>query len=236
MVNLLTSKETIVRPTVEDILSGAVENPKSILIQTSIAGGKERAGVTLTSKWIVRSKSKKVFFLDGLAETRFSQVPIESHDITDRHLREVRRVACAIFGLKRFDGIELFDIFHGDNLFWIESKEQVFMEERDAVLWCVLEKKNELIEHIQTYPLKIEMVFSSEEQRKVIRDAQKNSARLWTRIHHLVLQVESGINAINSLNTIHGRGINSFDLDRLWGISRETEEIPVTLKKIFSDE
>ena len=76
----MTGNDTIVRPTVEQVLAGTAESYESIQVQTSIAGGKEGTGVTITTEWMIRMKSKRVLFLGGWAETRVSRFPIEPLD------------------------------------------------------------------------------------------------------------------------------------------------------------
>jgi len=230
----LTENDTIVRPTVEQVLSGKVENYESIQAQTSIAGGKEGTGITMTSEWMIQMKSKRILFLGGWAETRVSRFPIEPMDVPDRHIREIRRVARAIFEVKRFDGIELFDSYPGEKMSWIESKKMSFVEKRDAVLWCALEGYHDSTEDIKTFSLNnLEEGLQPQNYTRAKSNAQKNSAQVWNSVFHLILQMDSGHKATETLQDLQGKGIERIDLERFWLRLHDTDELPVYLKNLF---
>ena len=139
--------------------------------------------------------------------------------------------------MKRFDGIELFDSYPGDKLSWIESKKMSFVEERDAVLWCTLNGHHESSEDIKTYSLSIlEESLQPQNYVRAKSDAQKNSAKVWNRVFHLILQMESGHRATKTLQELRSRGITRLDIESFWVRLHDTDELPVYLKRLFPDE
>ena len=233
----MTRKDTTIEPTVAQIQSGKIKKPKSIRVQSSLAGGKHKQGIAIISEWLVVYGSKNVFFLSGNIVTRYNKVPLLSIDVPDRHLREVRKVANAIFDQKRFDGIELFDLIRGDRIFVVEMENKAFVTERDAVLWCILENKTALIDSINVLLLApFQHHPASKEFRELIKETQLNSATLWANVLHLLFQVESGINAIAIFQSLLKKGLTIDELESLWLRTYEDEKIPSAIKNILTQE
>ncbi len=232
----MTGEKTIIEPSVEQIKSGEVKNPKSIRVQTSLAGGRHKPGIVISTEWSVVYGSKKVFYLSGQIETRLNKVPLLSIDVPDQHLREVRKVARVIFDLKRFDGIELFEQFIGDQLFMTDLEQKWFIDERDLVFWRILEKPETLYHKIHSFTMeRLEKEISPNRLKEVIADAQVNSNELWTRILYLLNQADSGINALEILGSLKGGGLAIQDLEQLWIRIHEKREFPANIRNFLTE-
>lgn len=240
----MTISRLTTKPTLEDIKSGLIRSPESIHVQSGLMRGQQqKLGILVLSDWHVDYQEKQVRFQSGYIVVQTEKIPIPAMDIPDRHLRAVRRIAAAVFNVKRFYGLRLYDRPVDDIIFHIQWKnprvetinreEHVFLISReDAVLWCQLNpESNATPEDIE--PMRIERVrsrfFPSETRHAIIRRAQKACAALETELLRLLLQASTGSGAIERLKTLKSRGIDLGTLEHIWQKYKQ-QELPETVR------
>lgn len=189
----MTGEEIVVRPTAEEVRSGRVSQPDTIYIQSNLARGDEpRTGILISSDWVVDYDWKQVRFISGILIVYSEKIPISVVQVPDRHKRAVRRVAGAIFKVKRFTGLVLYHEPQDDTLFVVPWKSDnvtslnpqddvLLISRSDAILWCLLNPESGAsvgdISAMTVDRVRVELL-PGESRHGVTRAAQKNSAAL----------------------------------------------------------
>ena len=106
--------------------------------------------------------------------------PILPFQIPESHLRAVRKVTAAVFGVKRFRGVvRLYEKYHGDTLYYVthEDKRILLTDREDAKLWGV---ENDCISpKVQQVSLDVvTTLYPGNTLQDVITMAQRNSLTL----------------------------------------------------------
>ena len=213
-------------PTVNDINSGTDPFPKTIHIESVLAKGSgNRVGIIIESKWRVDSEKRSINLVCANLVARLGKTPLTPFDVPDRHLRAARKVGAAIFEVKRFDNLQLFEIPDSKSLYLAkrEGEKKTFVRASDAKLWLSQLRKSEA--HIEILPKSAE--------KATIREAQQNSAAMRSEMLKLLIQTVTGISAMKRIRTLLKRGIKPTILEDIWNEAHEHRQTPESLKSIL---
>ncbi|TFG06108.1 hypothetical protein EU538_10780 [Candidatus Thorarchaeota archaeon] len=240
----------VVRPTVEEVRNGRVSQPDTIYIQSNLARGHEpRTGILISSDWMVDYDRKQVRFTAGNLIVYSEKIPISVVQVPDRHKRMVRRVAGAIFDVKRFTGLVLYHEPQDDTLFVVPWKsdnitslnppdDALLISRSDAILWCLLNPESGAresdISRTTVDRVRRELL-PGETRHGVIRIAQKNSAALSAQLMRLLLQAHTGIGAVDRLKTLMIRGLQTAAMERVWR-EHKRQDLPKSLRRALRPE
>ncbi len=241
----MTGEEMVVRPTVEEVRSGRVSQPDTIYVQSLLARGQEpRTGILIASDWMVDYNRKQVRFTAGNLIVYSEKIPVSVVQVPDRHKRAVRRVAGAIFDVKRFTGLVLYDEPQDDTLCVVPWKSDnptslntpdviLFISRSAAVLWCLLNPESGAsvadISPMTVDRIRTELL-PGETRHGVIRIAQENSAALSAELMRLLLQAHTGVGALGRLRTLMNRGLGNAMMERIWRKYKK-QDLPKSLRR-----
>jgi hypothetical protein len=241
----MTGEEMVVRPTVEEVRNGRVSQPETIYVQSNLARGDEpRTGILISSDWMVDYERKQVRFTAGNLVVYSEKIPISVVQVPDRHKRAVRRVAGAIFKVKRFTGLVLYHEPQDDTLFVVPWKsdnitslnppdDALLISRSDAILWCLLNPESGARESdisCTTVDRVRRELLPGETRHGVIRIAQKNSAALSAELMRLLLQAHSGVGSLNRLSTLMHRGLRTAIMENVWKQYKK-QDFPKSLRR-----
>lgn len=240
----------VVRPTVEEVRSGRVSQPDTVYVQSLLARGHEpRTGILLSSDWVVDYNRKQVQFTAGNLIVYSEKIPISVVQVPDRHKRAVRRVAGAIFDVKRFTGLVLYHEPQDDTLFVVPWKSDnltplnppgviLLLSQSDAILWCLFNPESGAsvadISSMTVDRVRTEFL-PGETRHGVIRTAQKNSAALSAELMRLLLQAHTGVGALDRLRTLMNRGLGNAMMEGVWRQYKD-QDLPKSLRRALSFE
>jgi hypothetical protein len=172
--------KTLVTPTFEQVKSGRIRKPKDIhVITTWKSLHSEVLKFEFHTHWKIDYSYDELHFQRGYISTFLLIEPVLPSNTPDRHLRAARKVAAAVFGLKRFNRpVRWYEQFRGSSLFLASHKKEriLLVDKDDALLWGLKVKGNP-----EVYEMTIDEAakkFPNKTQQEVIELAQENSMRM----------------------------------------------------------
>lgn len=95
-------------PSLDDIEQFRELETKTIYIKSPIMRG--MAGLLIESVWRVDYTDKSIHLLNSNLVSHYEKVPLTPFDIPDRHLRFARKIGAALFKVRRFNKLVLFEM------------------------------------------------------------------------------------------------------------------------------
>lgn len=175
-----SDSRTLVIPTLEQVKSGKIKRPNEIHVVTIWSTlHSEIMKMELHTHWKIDHSYGELHFQRGCISSFLLVEPILPSKTPNRHLRAARRVAAAVFGLKRFNRtVRMYEQFGGETLVLAShKKDRVLLADKDdALLWSLeIQATPEVYEIAIKDALKM---FPNKTQQEVIELAQETSMRL----------------------------------------------------------
>lgn len=193
---------------------------KTIYIKSPIMRG--WAELLIESVWRVGYSDSSIRFLNANLISRFEKIPLTPFEIPDRHLRSARRIGAALFGVKRFDRLVLFEMTDPSTGYAVtrDDEARVFTTRVDAKLHTI---QREGGGEIGTKTL----------TKYTARNAQRNSAGIRVKMLRLMTQAMTGVGAIERIKTLKKRGADPKELEKIWCDTHDRNDIPAVLRSIL---
>jgi len=197
---------------------------REIYIESTLIRGKRgKRGLLIESVWQVNYDTRSIHLTTTNLISHVEKTPLTPFDIPDRHLRSARRIGAALFDLKRFDNLILFEITDSPTVYSATRNEEtrLFTELSDATLWSVQKREECTIKK------------RSVTKKSTSKSALRNSASIRADMLKLMLQAVTGLSAIERIRTLLERGADLKDLEKIWRDTHGGDIIPDVLRTIL---
>ena len=207
-------------PSLEDIEKFRELETKTIYIKSPIMRG--MAGLLIESAWRVDYTDKSIHLLNSNLVSHYEKVPLTPFDIPDRHLRFTRKIGAALFKVKRFNRLVLFEMNEQSTGYSVtrDDRTRIFTDSIDAMMYASQkEEEGEIGRHPLT--------------KSNGQEAQQNSAKIRTEMLRLMTQAMTGVGAMKRLKTLKKRGVEPKKLEKIWRDAHDRNDIPAVLRSLL---
>jgi len=207
-------------PSLEDIEEFRELETKTIYIKSPIM--RRMAGLLIESAWRVDYTDKSIHLLNSNLVSHYEKVPLTPFAIPDRHLRFARKIGGALFKVKRFSRLVLFEMNEQSTGYSVTRDDgtRIFTDRTDAKMYLSQRKEGgEIGTHTLT--------------KSNCQEAQQNSVEIRTEVLRLMTQAMTGVGAVKRLETLKKRGVDPTELEKIWRDAHDRDHIPAVLRSIL---